>query len=114
MEDEKESAILEMAAFCGCGCPEEAMRFVCSFLDIFDPDNPDDRWLDDTFKALHSYFQNEGAAYFFYYWMDSRGFSEHGGSVPGWITEKGKRFHVMLREYLSEAPAQATGANPTP
>ena len=48
-------------------------------------------------------FGSSGAAYFVYYVLDEKELTEHGTSVPGWLTEKGLTLLQDLNEYL-EAP----------
>lgn len=41
-------------------------------------------------EAEQSLFGSDGAAYFMYYWMDKEGLTDHGGSVPGWLSTRGR------------------------
>ena len=76
--------------FCGCGRPKDSVRYVMEGLKI----------MEETFKMEYrdqkclreEHFGIDGAEYFFYYVMDTLELTEHGGSVPGWVTEEGKRF----------------------
>lgn len=36
-------------------------------------------------------------------WMDDLGLTEHGSSVPGWLTEKGESF-LLLADMLEVSP----------
>ena len=90
--------------FCGCGRPEESVRYVMEGLKI----------LEYTFgmpyedkRALREeHFGIDGAEYFFYYVMDALELTEHGGSVPGWVTPEGKEF-IRLAEIALKGLARA-------
>jgi len=43
---------------------------------------------------------NENSVYFMWYWLDSKGFTEHGSSVPGWLTTKGQSLLADLDEFF--------------
>lgn len=80
--------------FCGCGIPEEALKFIRSALNQVN--RLKEVVLEDklTYKEWEQenkeiYF-NAGIEYFTYYMLDNYGLIEHGGSVPGWLSEKGK------------------------
>jgi len=85
--------------FCGCGDNEVAAKYIRSIMylinEIFaDKENYKERW-----KELDEYFGgNAGAQYFVYYWLDQKEFTEHGSSVPGWLTPKGKEVLADLME----------------
>lgn len=38
-----------------------------------------------------------------WYWLDNKGYTEHGGSVPGWLTEEGWKLLEDLEELMAEA-----------
>lgn len=85
--------------FCGCGCREESLKFTKSGLNHIQnrtkkiQENHGEQlkliW-EEIKKEENSIFGSTGAAYFFYYWCDKEGLTEHGGSVPGWLTIKGE------------------------
>lgn len=79
--------------FCGCGMPEDAMEFIRDGLQLVS-DLKDKVWTDQITYAQWAenemnLFGSRGQAYFFYYVLDSTGLTEHGGSVPGWLTDAG-------------------------
>lgn len=96
--------------FCGCGDPEGNLEYIRSALEILAerfpriPDREREQW--DTWYKQHgervlAHFGNDRSAYFFYYWADRNRLTEHGGSVPGWLTDKGKHFLKVLSEHKS-------------
>lgn len=107
------SAVLD---FCSCGDPESAMVYVRDVLKLLDDRNiamseyyenhpgiPDsgatelwDHWKEKFTKVFHG---NRGLEYFVYYFLDNKGFTEHGGSVPGWLTDKGREFIEDVTEF---------------
>jgi len=95
--------------FCGCGDPEGNLEYVRRGLEhIESKDQPDsnDRAAWDVWWRGHqndeiSIFGNSQSAYFFYYWADNLKLTEHGGSVPGWLTEKGNIVLELLRTWNS-------------
>lgn len=97
--------ILQIAifGFCGCGCPENNLKYIRDGLEHIE-------WRMDSYRNKDnelSYeqlqakaveiFGNESAAYFFYYWCDTKDLTEHGGSVPGWLSEHGKTMLEVLK-----------------
>lgn len=83
--------------FCGCGRSEDNLQYICNALkhinfrrEVYDRKlTSEESWKiikQDEVKV----FGSEDAAYFFYYWSDTQDLTEHGGSVPGWLSDKGK------------------------
>lgn len=92
--------------FCGCGIPEETAEWVLRGLEAIDrPFQREEKewqafypqWQDEL-RSL--YGDNDAARYFFWYWCDDKGLTEHGGGVPGWLTDKGKGLRDRLKELL--------------
>lgn len=88
--------------FCGCGVPEGNLDYIRGGLELIAEPHPAhhgdwDAWWKDREARVLAHFGNERAKYFFYYWADKEGLTEHGGSVPGWLTDKGKDLLHMLR-----------------
>lgn len=98
--------------FCGCGMPTEAMKYIRDVMQHVEnlrlmrhsventPITRDamyDKWSEDG-KAI---FSNQGAEYFAYYVLDAKGLTEHGGSVPGWLTPKGREVLSDINEILT-------------
>lgn len=83
--------------FCGCGQPDEAIKFIKNGLEYIQwrhdnyskPNDEQVSW--EEIKAKEQeLFASTGGAYFFYYWADKEDLIEHGGSVPRWLSNKGK------------------------
>jgi len=87
--------------FCGCGQPEENLIYVMEGLahigKNYDEGSVFEDWWQDGIKL----FGNKRAMYFFFYWADKEELTEHGGSVPGWLTMKGKELLSDLVEICS-------------
>ena len=96
------SKIMEEIGFCGCGMPEDALSFIRGGLLLL-KELRDNRLTGDAYDAWDekskAYFNGYGGYYFFYYWCDKQGLTEHGGSVPGWLDEKGEEFLIRLNEW---------------
>ena len=95
-----------LLGFCCCGCPEENLAFVhdgLAHINALTEESSVGRCKEwDEFYAKwrangRAIFGNEQARYFFFYWADKEGLTEHGGSVPGWLTDKGKTLLADLR-----------------
>jgi hypothetical protein len=90
-----------MLGFCGCGNPDNCLKYILDVLTHIDKSikgMPNEEW----HKQRQELFQgNEGAMYFIYYVLDEKEFTEHGGSVPGWLTEKGQHLKTLLEEYFN-------------
>lgn len=92
--------------FCGCGSPKENLEYIRRGLELINDPQPESvgRWgVWDAWWAVHKekvleHFGNDRSAYFFYYWAHRYDLTEHGGSVPGWLTDKGKKFLAALNE----------------
>lgn len=91
--------------FCGCGSPDKNLEYIRDGLAHIDKTQPENisreeyhKWYDEWKKEGHEIFGNEKARYFFFYWADMLELTEHGGSVPGWLTEKGRETLADLRE----------------
>lgn len=39
---------------------------------------------------------DEPSAYFFFWWADEKGYTDHGSCLPGWLTDKGKALLELL------------------
>jgi hypothetical protein len=94
--------------WCGCGRPFEAAMHVRSILALIaslHSDKEGQEWREHYQRwteAEKSLFPHEGSNTVAYYVMDRAGLTEHGGSVPGWLTARG---HEMLKD-LDEIAAR--------
>jgi len=100
-QEEAEDLIYTELGFCGCGLPEQALKLVKLLLTILDYSygkeeknftwDQKDRWL----KKLLPY---DGIYYLVLYYLDSKGYTDHGSGIGGcWLNPKGKEFLTLLR-----------------
>ena len=80
--------------FCGCGDPEAALRYIRDVLRLIDEPRPDghvewEKWYEGHRAREVALLPDEGARWLVYYLLDDKELTEHGGSVPGWLTGKG-------------------------
>jgi len=59
-------------------------------------------WYKQWRKEGLKLFGNEKAMFFFYYWCDVLKLTEHGGCIPGWLSEKGKNTLSDLEDLFGE------------
>jgi hypothetical protein len=95
------SFICDQFGFCGCGKPEEALDYVRQALQVVS-DLKNLVWTKkETYEAWshrsEQLFKSDGAEYFMWYRLDNLELIEHGGQVPGWLTEKGERLLEDLK-----------------
>lgn len=91
--------------FCGCGMPEEALDYILDILQLIQDRgliHSDTLTWDDWKTRERKIFPSQGSAYFAYYVLDEKGLTEHGGSVPGWLTPKGEELLSDLSEYFKK------------
>lgn len=83
--------------FCGCGFPHDATIFILETLRMIEAIH------DGTFEKYKAEQQrlcdSDGNAMFIFYVLDRMELTEHGGSVPGWLSQKGKDVLAMLEEW---------------
>lgn len=101
-EDAESLISIGVLGFCGCGMPGDALEYVRSALQLVN-DLKKIAWGDRSAykqweKRKRKLFADDGAEYFMWYFLDDKGLTEHGTSVPGWLTDKG----VELLSYLNE------------
>lgn len=108
--DDAESLIqCGILGFCGCGSPKENLAYIFLGLEIihslseYDPSVSGDftKWFSIHKSITESHFKRSESEYFFYYWCNKEGLTEHGGSVPGWLTDKGKELLGLLRSWIN-------------
>lgn len=88
--------------FCCCGVPDYSLEVVFKAL-FYLNEYRENRVDYNTFnKNCNEYFGNDKIKYFVWYTIDEMGLTEHGGSVPGWLTKKGKNLLLDLEEYFKE------------
>lgn len=107
--EDAESFILSgILGFCGCGMPEDAGRYirdVLKHIEILANLSREVDWSANYASWTEQgkkLFASQGAEYFAYYVLSEKELTEHGGSVPGWLTEKGKNVLNDLTELYPE------------
>lgn len=86
---------------CMCGNPESVLPMLLRLLRWIDVklDTSQPGW-NERWKANHALLEawcpDVGVQDFLFYWLDHEHLTEHGGSVPGWLTKKGEGFMGAL------------------
>jgi len=88
--------------FCGCGRPDEALIYIMNSLKYIEKAFHDDYEYEEWKEEGELLFPTIGSNYFIYYWLSEMGFTEHGGSVPGWVTDKGFEFVKLVEQLKNE------------
>lgn len=95
---------ISVLGFCGCGRPVATLRYVRAALELVAMKGPEGfdehrKWWHETYApAKDAVFKGHSEAeYFMWYALTDRDLLEHGGGVPGWLTDKGKQFLADLR-----------------
>lgn len=104
-EDAKSFIQTKIFGFCECGVPDASLMFVARVLKqvdnlkqlVWEKKQTYEEWVADNKKL----FGSGEAEYFMWYFLDREGFTEHGGSVPGWLTDKGIELLNDLTELLN-------------
>ena len=97
-EDAESFIGTHILGFCGCGNPDCAIEFVRGALQLIDDSQNKEQTFEEWMVEVDSYFNGEGGRYFMWYFLDNKGLTEHGGSVPGWLTSDGKELLSDLNE----------------
>lgn len=104
--------------YCNCGAPEDHLEYVRQGLmliketsDLYRSGKPVHS---DVSKALRdkiqAHYGSAGAEYAQYYWFDYIGLTEHGGSVPGWLSPEGENMLNILNEWAEQHKAKEGAA----
>jgi hypothetical protein len=92
--------------FCGCGLPDECMRYIAGCLrgiaDLSAANEKNDGKWDHYYKLVQEYEPNDGARYLLWYVLDNAELTEHGCGVPGWPTEKGLEVLEDMERIIAE------------
>lgn len=90
--DAKDLIQTGVLGFCGCGNLEENLLFVRDALALIETRRKiaPSSYADVVAKEIEL-FGNKRSRDFVYYSLDKLGLTEHGGAIPGWLTEKGKQ-----------------------
>lgn len=81
---------IKILDFCFCGDPESNLKYVGKALQVIDKSRG--KGYKYFVKLADELFRNSRAAYFMFYFLDSKELTEHGSSLSGWLTQKGKEF----------------------
>lgn len=100
-EDAESFISTAVLGFCGCGMPSAALEYVRKALQLVDDLNNNESTMKQWAERKKEVFANDGAEYFMWYFLDNMQLTEHGFSVPGWLTEKG----IELLSDLTELSA---------
>ena len=90
-----------LLGFCGCYDPESNLEYVLAQLEAIE----EYRW-----KVWPGKDSLPAATYFFWYWCEKEDLTEHGGTVPGWLTGKGEELLGLLREWKHGSGTNLEGA----
>lgn len=86
--------------FCGCGMPTETLQYIRDCMQLL-RDKPSIEYSEFE-KRCELLFINYGAQYFMWYFLDNNKLTEHGGSVPGWLTKQGEELLDDLIELYQD------------
>ena len=84
----------EVFGFCGCGRPKANLVFIRDGIRLIDDRQTAMKkgtfiWAEEEQKAI-ALFGNGLSMNFFFYWCDNLELTEHGGAIPGWLTDRGE------------------------
>ena len=96
---DKLSYLEDMLGFCGCGYPVSALQFVSKLLELIDGRFENHKFQDDIDTLSGN---NIGLEYLLFYFLEDKELTEHGTSIPGWLTEYGKEFLQELKLALNK------------
>jgi hypothetical protein len=97
--------------FCCCGDPETSLAYIrdrLEYIKSYGLVGQNKISLFSLNKQCHELFHTTGEMFFFFYSMDKLGLTEHGSSVPGWLTVKGENFLSDINDFLANAAGQPT------
>lgn len=98
-DDAQEFIQTAILGFCGCGDPAASQTYLRDVLQFIREvhENEEENW-DVPWKRLDGFFHSVGERYTVFYLLDDKGLTEHGSSVPGWLTPKGRELLEDLNE----------------
>ena len=89
-EDKKDYLQIAILGFCGCGNPDEVMKYVYDMLK---------RVADITIDKGIEFEYSDLPSMFFLYWADKNNFIEHGTTIRcSWLTDLGKQLMADIEE----------------
>lgn len=97
-EDAEDVIRIGILKQCGCGNGWASMTYIRDILRLIRGRDGSD----EGYKRCDDFFHSEGEKYTMYYLLDDLGLTDHGTSVPGWLSEKGVEVLEDLEELLKE------------
>lgn len=100
----EDALMMGVFGFCGCGMPLYTLAYIRDELELIKRQT---EWLmenhhitRDVPEPMENNYKkkNLGRSYFIWYWFDKMGYTDHGGSVPGWLTDEGESLLECLKE----------------
>lgn len=100
----EDALMMGVFGFCGCGMPLCTLAYIRDELESIKRYT---EWVNENHhitKDIPSPMENNdkeenlGRSYFIWYWFDKMGYTDHGGSVPGWLTDEGESLLECLKE----------------
>ncbi len=110
-----EDYLCAQLGFCGCGMPNEALKFTRDALQLIEDLHTlnhrpecDERTIwekhyDDWNAKVAQLLPTNGHEYFVWYFFDAKRLTEHGGSVPGWLTAAGRTMLQDLNAWIENS-----------
>jgi hypothetical protein len=86
-----------MLGFCGCGSPDENVSLLGKVLRLIN--SRQELTYDEWIIKVREVLPNGDIEYFMWYWLDKEEYTEHGGSVPGWLTPKGEQLLSDIEQW---------------
>tara|TARA_Y100000310_G_scaffold299375_1_gene334191 strand:+ start:3278 stop:3688 length:411 start_codon:yes stop_codon:yes gene_type:complete len=80
--------ITGILGYCGCGMPDESLMYIRKILRLIHSLHVEE-YDPNQWKELDQFFSSEGEKYTMFYMLEKLELTEHGGCVPGWVTDKG-------------------------
>lgn len=88
--------------FCACGRPGNNLNYIRKGLAILrDFYNSESINYEEFKRLVDELYHDSDNAYFFWYWCDKEGYTEHGSGLPGWLTEEGEQLLAQLEEWYA-------------
>ncbi len=103
VEDLEELLNCSVLNHCGCGCNQSNLELIYHLLkyqkELFDNDYKNYK---KSQEKLIFYIKShaEEVLQFIWYQLNELEILEHGGSIPGWLSDKGKHFFDLLEQYI--------------
>lgn len=90
--DYYEQQCLDKLGFCGCGNPDKCLDLITKILELLNR-NDKEKW-----NELKQINDTETMLDIIYYMLDDKLFTDHGGCIPGWASDKGIELLKLLHK----------------